>query len=222
MTEAAVPRANRRLNYSRFVAWAKVILPLAALGILSTIFLISHRIDPNSGIPFAEANLDVEALIRDQRITNPTYAGMTSDGTMITVAASTARPDREDPGHATADQVLARLEEPGGAETIVTAPTGVIDTGAKTLRLSGGVDVNRSDGYEMHAPTVTALFEAGEIDATGPVQGAGPLGTLQAGAMQLFRQKTGGDGGGENYRLVFTEGVRIVYQPKAPEERKTP
>lgn len=219
MTEAVAYR-HRRLTYSRFVAWAKVVLPLVALGILSTIFLVSHRIDPNAGIPFAD--VDVEELTREQRITNPSYAGVTDDGTLVTIDADRARPDLSDPGRATAERIRARLDSPGGLTTTVDAPEGRVDTGTKSLRLTGGVTLTTSDGYHMTAPTVLAALNEGELEATGPVLGRGPAGTLEAGAMQILRRSAGEDAD-PNYRLVFTEGVRIVYQPpKTVEERGHP
>ena len=53
-------------SYSRFVALTKVILPIIALGILSTLFLFSRNIDPTQSIPYAD--VDVEGLAREQQI----------------------------------------------------------------------------------------------------------------------------------------------------------
>ena len=51
--------------HSRLVGWLKVVLPLAALAILSTLFLLADLIDPTAAIPYAE--VDVEDLARDPR-----------------------------------------------------------------------------------------------------------------------------------------------------------
>ena len=51
------------IAYSRFVALAKVVLPLAALRLFATLFLIARQIDPDAAIPFAE--VDVEQFARD-------------------------------------------------------------------------------------------------------------------------------------------------------------
>ncbi len=53
-------------------------MPLAALAILSTLFLVARTIDPSDAIKFTD--LDVEDRLRDPRMTAPTYAGVTSDG----------------------------------------------------------------------------------------------------------------------------------------------
>ena len=57
-------------GWSRLVAALKVLLPLAALAILSTLFLVSNRINPEDALPYAD--VDVEARLREPRITAPT------------------------------------------------------------------------------------------------------------------------------------------------------
>jgi lipopolysaccharide export system protein LptC len=76
--------------HSRVVAWLKIILPLTALGILSTLFLFSRTIDPSDAIPYA--TVDVEERAREPRVTAPAYAGVTSDGARLSMTAAEARP----------------------------------------------------------------------------------------------------------------------------------
>ena len=83
-------RADR---HTRVVGWLKVALPPAALAILSTLFLVARRIDPEAALPYAE--VDVEDLAREPRMTAPTYAGLTSDGAALTLSAKEARPVAE-------------------------------------------------------------------------------------------------------------------------------
>ena len=61
-------------SYSFFVAWAKTLLPIAALGMLSTIFLFSGKVDVTQSLPYAELN--VAEIIREQRITKPYFTGI--------------------------------------------------------------------------------------------------------------------------------------------------
>ena len=66
-------------RYTRLISWLKVLFPLAALGLLSTLFLLSRAIDPGQAIPFAEK--EVQDRLRDQQITGPFFTGATSEGT---------------------------------------------------------------------------------------------------------------------------------------------
>ena len=83
-----IRRDNLRSNV---VAWLKIVLPLAALAAMSTLFLLSRTIDPADAIPYA--TVDVEDRIREPRMTAPTYSGVTSDGAALTLTADEARPD---------------------------------------------------------------------------------------------------------------------------------
>ncbi len=65
-------------RYTRLISWLKVLFPLAALGLLSTLFLLSRAIDPGQAIPFAEK--EVQDRLRDQQITGPFFTGATSEG----------------------------------------------------------------------------------------------------------------------------------------------
>ena len=58
-------------SYSFFVTWAKTLLPIFALGMLSTIFLFSGKVDVTKSLPYAELN--VAEIIREQRITKPYF-----------------------------------------------------------------------------------------------------------------------------------------------------
>ena len=72
-------RSPHRDNlHSRLVAILKVTLPLLALVILSTLFLISRKINPEDAIPYAD--VDIEDRLRDPKMTGASLSGMTPDG----------------------------------------------------------------------------------------------------------------------------------------------
>ena len=79
-----------RDGYSRAVAIFKVLLPLAALGILATLFLISRGSQMDAVIPFAEDELNERTT--NQQITKPFFSGTTAQGDELVVTADIARP----------------------------------------------------------------------------------------------------------------------------------
>ena len=119
--------AGRRNLRSVVVAWLRVLLPLAALAILSTLFLLSRRPDPDAAIPYAR--IDAEARARDPRITAPSFAGVTSDGATIALTADRATPGR-DGGVAGADAPRLDWTAPDGLGFVLTAPRAVMQPGA--------------------------------------------------------------------------------------------
>lgn len=194
--------------HSRLVSWLKILLPLVALAILSTLFLVSRSIDPDAAIPYAE--VDVEQLAREPQLTAAEYSGVTSDGAAITITATSARPDQSDSGRVTAAGLNATMNIPGGLKTDLVADNGVIDTTADILTLDGAVRVNTSTGYALRTGRLTSALGRTEVIAVGPVTADAPYGTLQSGGLIL--KPAEGDAAG--YVLVFNGGVKLVYQPE--------
>ena len=129
--------------HSRLVVWAKVTLPLLALALLATLFLFSRQIDPTDAIPYAE--VDVEERAREPRLTQPTYAGLTADGSSLSVAAAEARPDTTT-GATTALGIVGRMQTPDGAITDLAAASAVMDSTAGLMTLKGDVAISTSTG----------------------------------------------------------------------------
>lgn len=196
-------RADR---HTRLVGWLKVALPLAALAILSTLFLVARRIDPEAALPYAE--VDVEDLAREPRMTAPTYAGTTSDGSALTLSADEARPSAEG---APAEAAGLRLElaAPDGSRTDLAAVTARMDPEAREIVLSGGVSVTTTSGYRLETAEMAAKLDRTGLESRAPVTATGPAGDIRADRMVL-RQDDQTPGA---YVLVFNGGVRLVYQP---------
>lgn len=192
-------------TYSRVVNWLKFLLPLTALAILSTLFLFSQKLDPERAIPYAD--VDVDELIREQRITAPNFAGVTRDGSAISLAATVVRPDAGEPQRMTAYEVTGRIDLPNGASADLRAPNGLIDATEDSARLDGGVTLTTSTGYVVTTDGVNAALDRTDIVSDGRVDAEGPAGTLSAGRMRLTQSGSGG------YVLVFNDGVRLVYEP---------
>ena len=73
-------------SYSAFVVWVKTLLPIIALGMLSTIFLFSGKVDVTQSLPYAKFN--IAEIIREQRITKPYFSGVSNNGTEIVLSAA--------------------------------------------------------------------------------------------------------------------------------------
>lgn len=193
-------------RHTRVVAWLKLALPLAALAILSTLFLVADRIDPDDALPYAE--VDVEDLAREPRMTAPSYAGTTSDGAAVTLTAEEARPEAgETP--AAASGLRLELDTPDGAQTELRAASAVMDPEGKQIVLSGGVRVTTNSGYQLDTAEIAARLDRTGLESRGEVRATGPAGEIVAGGMTLGQDnRTPGA-----YVLVFTQGVRLLYQP---------
>lgn len=194
--------------HSRLVAWLKILLPLAALAILSTLFLVSRTIDPSDAIPFAE--VDVEDRLREPRMTAPTWAGTTSDGAALTVEAAEARPGQTPGEEGRASAVRARLQTPDGASAGLRAATGTLDGEARLLHFGGGVEVDTSTGYRMATDSVTAALDETDLRSDSALAATGPLGEIAAGSMRLTESAEAPG----TYVLTFGNRVKLIYDPQ--------
>jgi lipopolysaccharide export system protein LptC len=193
-------------RHTRVVTWLKVALPLLALAVLATLFLLADRIDPEAALPYAE--VDVVGRAEEPRMTSPSYAGTTTDGASLALTADEARQAATD-APAQAKGLLLVLETPDGSRTELRAAAAEIDRAAQQMILSGGVTISTRSGYRMDIPEVLARMDRSGLESRGAVTATGPAGDLQSGGMTLSQdlQAPGA------YVLVFNQGVRLVYQP---------
>ena len=194
-------------TYSRLVGFLKIVLPLAALGVLSTLFLISRNIDTNSAIPYAE--VDVRELAREERVGEPNFSSVTADGSAIRLYARSARPDIDTPDRLLMDAPQARIQTESGMDVDITAGSASMDARAELATLTDAVRVTTSTGYEVLTEGVVASLGETRGETDGAATANGPLGKIEAGRITLTEAE---DSPGD-YVLVFNEGVKLVYQP---------
>ncbi|TKA97307.1 hypothetical protein FAZ78_06820 [Cereibacter changlensis] len=194
--------------HSRLVSWLKILLPLVALVMLSTLFLVSRTIDPSDAIPYSE--VDIEDRVREPRITAPTYAGITSDGAALTIDAAEVRPGAEGSSDGSALALQAELDTPDGASTRLVAERGALDQASQLLRLEGGVQISTSTGYRLTTDALSAALDVTDVQSPGALAGTTPMGQITAGSMRITQDATAAGG----YVIVFGNRVRLIYEPQ--------
>lgn len=197
-------------TYSRFVAWMKVILPLFALGILSTLFLVSRSIDATGNSPLLTVN--VQDMAKEQKIGAPRYAGITDDGVAYTIIADSARPKFGENKGLSAVNITADIKTPDGLGYIVTAPAGNIDQNNDTAKLQDGVVIDTSDGMRIETDVLNSDTGFNLISSDDHISVEGPFGDFEAGKMVMTQQFQ--DGSPVGYLFEFTGGVDLLYIPE--------
>ncbi len=198
-------------SYSRWVSWLKVLLPMMALALLSTLFLLSRAIDPQTTIPFADK--EIQDRLRDQQVTGPFFSGTTTDGDLISFAAETLRTPDGKVGANQAEVVEVVLAISGGAKITILADAAAFDIATDNAELSGDVIITTSTDYRIISDMLTTRLSALNVQSPGPVEATGPPGKLNAGSMVLTTSDQG-----KPTQLIFTNGVKLVYTPKQVEE----
>ena len=198
-------------THSRIVAWAKIILPIIALGLLSTLFLLSNSVDPISTIPFSEA--DIEERTRNQQISSPEVFAVTSRGDFVALNAEFARQSDEDKEITVAQSVTTSIELVSGARIDMSAGEAAYDAKNSTIDLSKNVYAKTTHGYEFVANAISVNMLELSVSSDGAISGKGPATTLEAGQMQIEVPA-----GKKDAHLLFSNGVKLIYQPQKLED----
>ncbi len=198
-------------SYSKWVSWLKVLLPLAALALLSTLFLLSRTIDPETVIPFADKEL--QDRMRNQQVTGPFFSGTTADGDLISFSAETLKTPDGQTGSNQAKDVKVDVTIQGGAKITVLADMSEFDITNDHAELSGDVVITTSTQYRIISDKLSSQLSALNLQSPGPVEATSPAGNLSAGSMVMTSSAEG-----KPAQLIFTNGVKLIYTPKQVEE----
>lgn len=188
--------------YSQFVGFLKITLPLAALGLMSTVFLFARAPTQDSTIPYAE----IEEIAREPRLSGAQVSGVADDGSVIAVNARIARPTTTG---LSIETMTAVVDAADGTRIDIQSGGGEIDNTNQTAFLSGLTYLQTSNGFEMETGGITADLSTGRIVSDGALEVQTPFGSLTAGQLVI---ETPDESTGQV--MLFQNGVRLVYTPQ--------
>lgn len=203
--------AARDNLHSRIVAWLRIILPLSALVLLSSVFLVARQREPSGTIPFSEN--DLQEMASEKAVEDPVFASVTDEGQRVVITADEAIPRGGDYSVIDAVNMHGILEEKDGETIDVRSETGTIYSEESQTVLRGNVRIVTSSGYRLLTEELISAMDKTDMETTGPVSGDGPAGTIEAGRMRVTSQ-TSQDGTEESVRVVFNGGVKVIYLPQ--------
>jgi len=193
--------------YSRLIAWLKILLPLGALVLLSTIFLYSRSPDPVPVIPVLSNGADPG---QNEQMGSPFYAGTTDGGHALTLVARQARVGAAS-GDMVADDLRAVLDIDDGNRITINATLGQMDN-TDQLLLRDGVTLQSTSGYTVTTDGLNAAIDRVAIESTADVKADGRGVVITAGKLSVTESADTND-----IELVFTQGVKLVYTPQNAE-----
>ncbi|HEY3695546.1 LPS export ABC transporter periplasmic protein LptC [Phenylobacterium sp.] len=131
------------------------------------------------------------------RLLNPRFVGRDAKGRAFVVTAQSAVRDQRDFQRVILDRPALVIDEGGENPTRLTSRSGVYHEGTFKLQLQGGV---RLTSPQTALDTAASLYDTktGELIGSGPIQGSGSLGEINARSYGVYDK---GD------RMVFTGGV---------------
>lgn len=205
---SAAPPRPRRSGGRAGGRWLRLGLPLAALATIAAVFWLSRPSYKQTALNL----VDGMKLSAGMELSNPRYIGQTANDEPFQITAVSARPDGPDPTEIALDQVTGDITLKDGKAAQLTASEGIWMRETNRLRLSGGVTLRLSDGYEMETDAMLADIDSREIVTDGDVVGSGPVGRLEAGRARFQDVDKG--------VAWFEDGVKVLIT-KLVESRAT-
>lgn len=199
-------------SYSTFVSFAKILMPIVGLGLLSSMFLINRAPDQSVAIPYSDVELN--EILHGQRLGQPQFRGTLEDRSEVLLNAEQAQPDPENNDIINALDVSGTIKQVDGAIITLETPNGYYDQTKRVVEGFNGVIVTHSGGYKLTSDTLRAEMDRLDISTTAPVVIVGPDFRLEAGLMHL---RDNGRPGSEH--VDFTQGVKLVYTQSSNAEK---
>lgn len=192
-------------RHSQFVGWAKIVLPLSALALLSTLFLFARGEVTTSESFVAE----VESIAREQILAAPAYSGVSESGARIELVARQVAPLRNQPYLYAVEDIALQMLEQSGETLDVKALTGEVDSKRNILHLMGLAKLWTSTGYDMETNGLLVQMDEGIVSSDSVLEVIAPFGVLFAGRVTYYAGETEAA-----QRILFTDGVRLLYTPQ--------
>lgn len=194
----------RERNIERWRRRSQVVrvLRYAAPGLIAVILIaLAGMVAYNALKPGVEPTQEANQPIR---LINPRFVGRDDRGRAFVITAASAMRDPQEYQKVYLDHPALVLDEQGPDPSRLIAKSGVFHENTGKLEVSGGVRLAFSKGaFE----TAASQFDTktGELVGSGPVQGSGALGQIDAKSYGVYDK---GD------RMVFQGGVHTRLNPK--------
>lgn len=192
--------------YSKAVVWVKITLPLIAVALLSSIFMLSGTPDPDAALPYAE--VDVDQITRRQHVSQPRFAGTLDDGQEIVLTADAVSSDIDQTDQFDAQIIDGRVDLGPSEFMTIRATSGRFDMAAQMATLTEDVVLQSSLGYRLQSETLVMALDAINMRSPTPILFTGPGFDVTADTMEM----AGPDG---ETILRFNGSVRVLYDPQS-------
>ncbi|MEM7236774.1 MAG: LPS export ABC transporter periplasmic protein LptC [Pseudomonadota bacterium] len=196
-------------GYSRWIKRLKILLPLASLLLIATIFLIGRWSDES-----LFSSEELAALGAGMQLENPRFTGTSEDGNPFVVTALRANPDGPAPEVITLDQPRGEMDMLDGRILNGRSDKGVMLRSKDELTLTGNVVITTSDGYRADMEKLIIDIDTKSAAAPVPVTGFGPSGSIASGSFRAERPINRQGQQSKDLVLWFENGVRVIFIPE--------
>ncbi len=199
----ADPRSQRygqAVRHSSRVRFLRRVLPILALVILSIAGLVAwldpFRIVRDFPVDVMKLSIQGNKLVMDA----PKLSGFTKDGRGYNITATAAAQDLTKTNMIELDGIKANFALTNNGTTELTAVKGVYDAKGDIVRLTEGIVIRSTAGYEGKLQDATIEVKRGTVTTDSPVDITFNNGSIRADKMQVFENGA---------RAIFEGGVTM-------------
>ena len=176
-------RSARR--HSRLVRFLRVALPIAVVGGLGTMFLITY-FNPLRILTKLPVNIN-DLVVSGTKITmeQPRLSGFTKDQRAYEFTAAAAAQDLTKPSIVELRNIHAKIDMQDKTTMSMTAVTGIYDTKAETLKLKDKILLTSSNGNKGRLSEATIDVRKGNVVSSQPVELEMLQGVLDANKLEI-------------------------------------
>lgn len=187
------------------IAMVRILLSASAAALLGSLVVY-----PNLFGGIGAQNSEQDGPNLGHRVEQAIYAGVTVDGSTISVesdAASASNPGNEPTA---AEGIKVLLETAHGESYRVKAPEARIDPASKTATISGGAVLRAGSGFVISSDGFSFSLERTQMSSLGEVDFTFPGGSGRADSLSLSPRENASEDSVPD-QLEFSGGVEVVY-----------
>ncbi len=194
---------EQALGRSRRIAYLKLMLPAAALLIVSLILAWPQIVRDDNRVRFGAGRINPDEA-ETLRMTNARYVGTDNQDRPYVVTATRATRESAHAASTDLESPKADMTTSSGAWVALTARTGVYHNVARRLDLAGDVSLFHDGGTEFRTARAQVDLGAGAASGNDPVEGQGPTAAITADGFRLYDRGA---------LIIFTGKAHLVLRP---------
>jgi lipopolysaccharide export system protein LptC len=197
---------SRAYSHSRWVRRLKFILPAIAVAAVVGFFLTmrvvtgtGEAVISNAGINVAKKSLEMKA---------PHISGFTGTQQSYELKALRALQDLDNPKVVRLEKIDGHFGIGKGQTATISAATGIYDGARNLLRLTDGIELSTTDGYQAVFADADVDIAKGHLETDKPMEIHADSGTLK-GSIRANRLVVEDHG----KHVTFSGGVSVLFTP---------
>ncbi|MBY0532473.1 MAG: LPS export ABC transporter periplasmic protein LptC [Xanthobacteraceae bacterium] len=211
--QSADPRLQdygQAVRHSSRVRFLRRVLPVLAIAILGLAAFIAwldpFRIVRDFPLDVMKLSIQGNKLVMDA----PKLSGFTKDGRGYNVTATAAAQDLTKTNIVELEGIKAHFALTNNGMTELTAVKGLYDAKGDIVRLTEGIVIRSTAGYEGKLQDATIEVKRGHVKTESPVDITFNNGSIRADRMEVF------DNGA---RAIFDGGVKMIMRLPPPQNQ---